>query len=81
MAGERWMKLMARLPFPDPAVDPLAWEEDGDLVGVVLGCQLFLAWGEVERFYVPRDTVARILGLRVVAAPDLVAELRARKGL
>ena len=81
MAGERWMKLMARLPYPDPAVDPLAWEEGGDLVGVIPLCHWFRAWGEVERFYVPRDTVARVLGLRVVAAPDLVAELRARKGL
>ena len=75
------MKLMARLPYPDPAVDPLAWEEGGDLVGVLVLCHSSLAWGEVERFYVPRDTAARILGLRVVAAPDLVAELRARKGL
>ena len=75
------MKWMESLPYPDPAVDPLAWEEDGDPVGVVLRCQLSLAWGEVERIYVPRDSVTRILGLRVVAAPDLVAELRARKGL
>ena len=81
MAGERWMKLMARLPFPDPAVDPLAWEEDGDLVGVLVLCHWFRAWGEVERIYVPQNSAVCCLGLRVVAAPDLVAELRARKGL
>ena len=81
MAGKQWMKLMEGLPYPDPAVDPLAWEEGGDLVGVIPLCHWFRAWGEIERTYIPFNTAARVLGLRVVAAPDLVAELRARKGL
>ena len=81
MAGKPWMKLMEGLPYPDPAVDPLAWEEGGDRVGVIPLCHWFRAWGEVERTYIPFNTAARVLGLRVVAAPDLVKELRARKGL
>ena len=76
-----WMKGMEGLPYPDQAVDPLAWEEDGDLVGVLLMCHSSLAWGEVGRFYCHLDEHVGIVGLRVVAAPDLVAELRARKGL
>ena len=71
------MKWMTSLPYPDQAVDPLAWEEDGDLVGVVLRCQLSLAWGEVERIYVPQNSAVCCLGLRVVAAPDLVAVVTA----
>lgn len=54
---------------------------DGDLVGVFLMCHPSLVWGEVGRFYVHLGEHAGIVGLRVVAAPDLVAELRARKGL
>ena len=75
------MKGMEGLPYPDQAVDPLAWEEDGDLVSVLLMSHPSLAWGEVGRFYCHLDEHAGIVGLRVVAAPDLVAELRARKGL
>ena len=81
MAGSPWMRWMEDLPYPDQAVDPLAWEEDGNLVGVLLMCHKSLAWGEVERFYCHLGEHAGIVGLRVVAAPDLVAELRARKGL
>ena len=75
------MRWMEDLPYPDHAVDPLAWEEDGNLVGVLLMCHKSLAWGEVERFYCHLGEHSGIVGLRVVAAPDLVAELRARKGL
>ena len=81
LEGRPYMKWLGDLPYPDPAVDPLAWEEGGDFVGVFLLCNHALAWAEVGRFYVYLGENARVLGLRVVAAPDLVAELRARKGL
>ena len=44
-------------------------------------CHSSLAWGEVGRYYFHLGEHSGIVGLHVVAAPDLVAELRARKGL
>ena len=80
--GKReWMKELGNLPYSDPAVDPLVWDEDKDAAACQLMNHLALGWGEVKRFAIVPIAEGRIFGLRVVAAPDLVAELRTRKGL
>ena len=79
---ERWcLKELEGLPYPDPAVDPLAWEEDVDSAGMLLMIRQAQTWGQMIRLIISPSVDGRILGLRVVAAPDLVKELRARKGL